>query len=220
MWISGFRVRDYSRVEQDFRVGHPLFWTGTAESRRTVTPMLTRKDNRPRLEQVKSGFNIVGAMLLCLAAFLLFSMSYMLLTARREGQAVLGWIFLSATAGALFVTVRYWARIFFSVVAYSALRCTVLVFLVVTGMARDTSLWSAVGRSVCLLGMTAFTYRFYDQKYFAIVDQLTLTSAVMLFFLAFLKIGTSGVNASLMPFAIALLVVAVPSLGFVKQHRQ
>jgi hypothetical protein len=175
--------------------------------------MLTRKDDRSPLEQVKSGFKIVGAMLLCLAAFLLFSKSYTLLTARREGQAILGWVLLSATAGALFVTVRDWASIFFSVVAYSALRCTVLVVLILAGTAPDTSLWSAVGLSVCLWGMTAFSYRFHDQKFFTIVDQLTLTSAVMLFFLALLKIGTSGVNASLAPFAIALLVAVPTSLG-------
>jgi len=176
--------------------------------------MLTRKDDRPPLEQVKSGFKIVGAMLLCLAAFLLFSKSYTLLTARREGQAVLGWVLLSVTAGALFVTVRYWAGIFFPVVAWSALRCTVLVVLVLAGAAPDSSLWFAVGLSACLWGMTAFSYRFYDQKFFTVVDQLTLTSAAMLFFLALLKFGASSINASLRPVALALFLFAVrASLG-------
>jgi hypothetical protein len=182
--------------------------------------MLTREDERPALEQVKSGFRIVGAMLLCLAAFLLFSKGYTLLTGRHDAQATVGWILLATTGGTLFLTVRYWARIFFAVVAYCAVRCTVLVIIALVGMAPDTSLWAAVVLNVCLWGMTAFSYRFHEQKTFAIVDRLALTSAVMLFFLALLKIGTSGVNASVTPFAIALLVLAVSAaLGFAKSRR-
>lgn len=67
--------------------------------------MLTRGDERPPLEQVKSGFRIVGAMLLCLAAFLLFSKGYTLLTARHDAQATVGWILLATTGGTLFLTV-------------------------------------------------------------------------------------------------------------------
>lgn len=182
--------------------------------------MVTWKDDRPPLEQVKSGFKIVGAMLLCLAAFLLFSKSCALLTGHRDGRLTLGWILLSAEAGVLFVTVRYWARNFFSVVAYCALRSTILVVLAVVGIARDISLLATVGLSICLWGMTAFSYRFHDQKVFSSVDQVALTSTVMLLFLALVKIGTSGVHASLTPFAIALLALAVPaSLGLTKGHR-
>ena len=181
--------------------------------------MVTWKDERPPLEQVKSGFKIVGAMLLCLAAFLLFSKSYALLSGNRDGPVTLGWILLCIEVGALFVTVRYWARIFFSVIAYCALRSTILVVLAVVGIARDISLLATVVLSVCLWGMTAFTYRFHDQKVFSIVEQIALTTAVMLLFLALLKIGTFGVHGSLTPFAIALLALALPaSAGLKKRH--
>jgi hypothetical protein len=60
--------------------------------------------------------------------------------------------------------VRHWARIFFALVAYCAVRCTVLVAVALVGMAPDVSLWAAVALNICLWGMTAFSYRFHEQK--------------------------------------------------------
>ena len=123
----------------------------------------------------------------------------------------LGWALLGVTAVALFVTVRYWAKIFLAVLAYCALRSTMLVVFAAVGIARHVSLWVAVTLGVYLWGMTAFTYRFHDQKVFSIVDQFALTTALLFLFLAIVKSATSGVNTGLMPFALALLALVLPA---------
>lgn len=182
--------------------------------------MVSWKDNRPPLEQVKSGFKIVGAMLLSLAAFVMFSKGCALVTANPDRQVTLGWTLLIVTAAALFVTVRYWAGVFFAVVAYCALRSTILVVLIVVGLIRDIKLWSTLALCISLWLMAAASYRFHDQKLFSLVDQFALTSAVLLLFLALVKIATSGVNAGVPPFTVALLVLAVPaSFGLINSSR-
>jgi len=66
-------------------------------------------DERPAIEQVKSGLKIVGAILSSFAAFLLFAIGYVDITRPEWQHIALGWLLLMTTVAAMFVTVHFWA---------------------------------------------------------------------------------------------------------------
>jgi hypothetical protein len=82
-------------------------------------------DNRPAIEQVKSGFKIVGAILTSFAAMVLVSVGYLDITNPEKHRVGLGWVLLLATIVTMFFTVRFLGEL---VLRHSQLpSCTVYI---------------------------------------------------------------------------------------------
>ena len=98
-----------------------------------------KRDNRPAMEQVKSGFKIAGGILSSFAAFVLFAVSYIDIMHPENKHLTAGWILLVATALAMFASVQVWARWFCAIVSYAAVRCTLFIIPALMGFSRVPS---------------------------------------------------------------------------------
>ena len=75
-------------------------------------------DQRPVIEQVKSGFKIAAAILTSFAAVVLFIVGYVGVTTPERQHVALGWIILVVVAATLLFTVKFWATWFCGVASY------------------------------------------------------------------------------------------------------
>jgi len=88
------------------------------------------RDRRPVIEQVKSGFQIVGKMLVAFAIAVTFMAGSALIRAPRYSyQFALGWALILMSILVMTATVRFWAAGFFGFIAYGALRSLGGVFV-------------------------------------------------------------------------------------------
>ena len=88
------------------------------------------RDRRPVVEQVKSGFRIVGKMLVAFAIAVTFMAGFGLIRAPRySSQIVLGSVLIMMSILVMTTTVRFWAAGFFGFIAYGALRSLGGVFV-------------------------------------------------------------------------------------------
>ena len=158
-------------------------------------------DDRPAIEQVKSGFKIVGAMLASFAAMVLFFIGYIAVTSPEKQRVVLGSVLLLATIITMFFTVRFWAKWFCGIASYVAVRSTFLIFSVQKG---QLSPWVAIALTASLWLMAILSIRFYSRRMFSYFDQLSITTAAACLFWGFGKLGTAGGTAMLVPVAIGL----------------
>ena len=94
---------------------------------------VTIRDKRTVGEQIKSGFRLVGWVLLTLAFISLILGSINLLTGKgdhvRPLFRVLGACGLVAASSVMFVTIRHWVKWFFGFLAYSALKVAIAFLL-------------------------------------------------------------------------------------------
>jgi hypothetical protein len=168
-------------------------------------------DERPVIEQVKSGFKIAGAILSTFGAFLLFLIGYShILRPERQEQAI-GLLILVTIVIAMFVSVRFWAKWVCGIITYLAVRSTLLVIFAGRGRYSDFSFWSAVAFTGSLWLMATLSIHFYSRRHFSMLDQLSITTAAIGLFWGFLRLATVGNNGILLPIAIGtplLLVTA------------
>src|SRR6266567_174982 len=81
------------------------------------------RDKRPPLEQVKSGFQIVGRMLAVFGVALGFLIGCRKIqTPQVPLDLLIGIIIVVVSVGVMIATARYWAAWFFGLVAYCAWR--------------------------------------------------------------------------------------------------
>lgn len=160
-------------------------------------------DQRPVIEQVKSGFKIAGAILTSFAAVVLFIVGYIDVTT-PERQHALGWTILVAVATTLLFTVKFWATWFCGVASYLAVRSTLLIFL---GHKGKLSLPIAIGITVSLWLIAILSIKLYKKRTFSKFDQVCITTAAICLFWGFARLGVMGDNAMLLP-----LLVGIPLL--------
>jgi hypothetical protein len=163
-------------------------------------------DERPAIEQVKSGFRIVGAILTSFAAFVLFTIGYIDIVTPEKQRAALGWVILLTTVTAMSLTVRFWATWFCGIVAYFAVRSTALVFFALRGR---LVWWIAIGLSVSLWIMAVLSVRFYHRHEFPYFEQLSITVAAVCLFWSFARLSVTGDSGMLLP-----VVIGLPLLFF------
>jgi hypothetical protein len=161
-------------------------------------------DKRPVIEQVKSGFKIVGAILTSFAAITLFIVGYVDVTTPERQHVALGWMILVAISATLLLTVRFWATWFCVIASYLAVRSTLLIFFAHKG---KLSLPIAIGLTVSLWLIAIHSVRFYKKRRFSKFDQVCITTAAICLFWGFARLGTRGDNAMLLP-----LLVGIPLL--------
>jgi hypothetical protein len=154
-------------------------------------------DKRPAIEQVKSGFRIVGAILTSFAAIVLFTVGYIDITKPEKQHVALGWVILLTTVVSMLFTVRFWATWFCGIVSYLAVRLTWFVLL---GQKERLSLWIAIGLCASLWFMAILSIQFYRRREFSYFDQLSITTAAVCLFWGFARLGT----AMLLPTVIGL----------------
>jgi hypothetical protein len=158
-------------------------------------------DNRPAIEQVKSGFKIVGAILTSFAAMVIFCVGYFDIVNPEKQRVGLGWVVLLTTILTMFFTVRFWANWFCGIASYLAVRSTFLVLYVQKGR---LSLRTTIGLIVAFWLMAILAAQFYRRREFSYFDQLSITTAAVCLFWGFARLGTLGDNAMLVPVAIGI----------------
>jgi hypothetical protein len=158
-------------------------------------------DNRPAIEQVKSGFKIVGAILTSFAALVVFLIGYADVTNPEHQRVGLGWVILVTAVITMFFTVRFWANWFCGIASYLALRSMLLIFL---GQNERLSLWTAICLTASLWFMAILAFQFYRRRKFSYFDQLSITTAAVCLFWGFGRLGTIGASAMLVPVAVGL----------------
>src|SRR5690348_6189606 len=100
---------------------------------------------RPVIEQVKSGFKIVAAILFSFAAFLAVEVSYLGITQHSAKLShPSAWALLTMIVVLMFLTVRFWAKWFCGIVSYLAVRSMLLPLFAGRGSLSDLSLRTAV----------------------------------------------------------------------------
>jgi hypothetical protein len=161
-------------------------------------------DQRPVIEQVKSGFKIAGAILTSFAAVVLFIVGYVDVTTPERQHVALGWTILVAVAVTLLFTVKFWATWFCGVASYLAVRSTLLIFFAHKG---KLSLPIAIGITVSLWLIAILSIKFYKKRRFSKFDQVCITTAAICLFWGFARLGVMGDNAMLLP-----LLVGIPLL--------
>jgi len=120
------------------------------------------RDSRPVVEQVKSGFRIVGKMLVAFAIAVTFMAGCELIRAPRySSQLVLGWVLIVMSILVMITTVRFWAAGFFGFIAYGALRSLGGVF--VADVFHVSRLYMAIV-SVSAFAMAMLSHRFTSRK--------------------------------------------------------
>jgi hypothetical protein len=119
-------------------------------------------DRRPVVEQVKSGFWIVGKMLVAFAIAVTFMAGCELIRAPRySSQIVIGWVLVMVSILVMTTTVRFWAAGFFGFIAYGALRSLGGVF--VADAFHVSRLYMAIV-SASAVAMAILSYRFTFKK--------------------------------------------------------
>jgi prolipoprotein diacylglyceryltransferase len=164
-------------------------------------------DNRSTIEQVKSGFRIVGAFLTSFAAWVLFTIGYIDVIKPENQKVSLGLTLLLVTIITMLLTVRFWANWFGGVASSLALRSTLLIFFTKKG---GMSPWNAIGLTISFWCIAFLSIKFYKKRQFSHLDQLSITAAAVCLFWGFARLGTAGDNAMLIPVAcgLPLLVIA------------
>ena len=88
------------------------------------------RDRRPVIEQVKSGFRIVGKILVAFAIAVTFMAGCELVRMPRYSYPLVpGWVLIFMSVLVMTTTVKFWAAGFFGLIAYGALRCLGGVFV-------------------------------------------------------------------------------------------
>ena len=167
-----------------------------------------KRDNRPVMEQVKSGFKIAGGILSSFAAFVLFGVSYIDIMHPENKHLAVGWMLLVATALTMFASVQVWARWFCAIVSYAAVRCTMFIIPALMGFSR-VPLQYVVATAAALCFLAFCGIRLYDRRRFSTLDRLCVTIAAMLLFIGIIT-NSTGNYAGLLSFVAAGLLL-IPS---------
>ena len=133
------------------------------------------RDRRPVVEQVKSGFRIVGKMLAAFAIAVTFMLGCELIRAPRHSQIALGWVLVIMSVLAMTATVRFWAAGFFGFIAYGALRSLGVVF--VADVFHVSRLYMVIV-SASVLAMAILSHRFISKKlHITPIDRASIVTA-------------------------------------------
>jgi hypothetical protein len=173
-------------------------------------------DDRPAIEQVKSGFRIVGAFLASFAAMLLFRAGYINITNPNTQRVGLGWVILLATVITMLFTVRFWADWFCGIAGYLAVRSTFLMFF---SQKEQVFVWTALGLTASLWLMAILAIQFYRRRKFSYFDQFTVTTAAVCLFWGFARLGRVGYSGMLVSVAIGLPVLPLNASKTQLKHR-
>lgn len=142
------------------------------------------RDRRPVVEQVKSGFRIVGKMLVAFAIAMIFMAGCELIRAPRHSQIVLGWVLVIMSISVMTTTVRFWAAGFFGFIAYGALRSLGGVF--VADVFHVSRFYMAI-LSASAFAMAILSHRFASKKlHITPIDRASLVIAASCVLLSFL----------------------------------
>jgi hypothetical protein len=144
-----------------------------------------KPDRRSVAEQVKSGFRIVGKMLIAFAFAATFMAGFELIRAPRYfSQTVLGWVLIIVSLLVMTTTVRFWAAGFFGFIAYGALRS--LGGVLVADAYHVSRLYMAI-ISVSAFTMVILSHRFASRKlHFTSIDRASIVIAASCVLLTFL----------------------------------
>lgn len=107
-------------------------------------------DQRPTVEQVKSGFKIAGMILTSFVAVVLFVVGYGDATTPEKHHVALGWTVLIAVIAAMLFTVKFCAVWFCAVASYLAVRSKVVASLILLGHKRKLLMPNAIGIALAL----------------------------------------------------------------------
>jgi hypothetical protein len=163
------------------------------------------------IDQVKSGFKIVAAILFSFAAFLLVGISYVGITQDSpklsHGSA---WALLITMVMLMFLTVRFWAKWFCGITSYLAVRSMLLPLFAGRGSLSDVPIRSAVAITASFWLMAILSIHFYRRHHFSILDQFSITGAAVSLFIGFMRLGSAGNNGIILPvlMGIPLLVLS------------
>ena len=143
------------------------------------------RDRRPVIEQVKSGFRIVGKMLVAFAIAVTFMAgSAVIRTPRYSYQLALGWALILISLLVMTTTVRFWAAGFFGFIAYGAFRCLGGVF--VADVFHISRLYMVIV-SVSAFAMALLSYRFTSRRLnITAIDRASIVIAASCVLLTFL----------------------------------
>jgi hypothetical protein len=142
------------------------------------------RDRRPVGEQVKSGFRIVGKMLVAFAIAVTFMAGCELSRAPRPSQIVLAWVLITMSVLVMTTTVRFWAAGFFGFIAYGALRSLGGVFF--ADVFHVSRLYMAIV-SASVFAMAILSHRFTSKKlHITPIDRASLVIAAGCVLLTFL----------------------------------
>jgi hypothetical protein len=121
-----------------------------------------RRDERPVVEQIKSGFLIVTKMLAAVAIAVTFLLGFTLIrTPRNWPYIAFGWLLVTVSVVAMITTVRFWAAGFFGFVAYGALRS--LAGILVADAFHVSRLYMVIV-SASVFAMALLSYRFISKN--------------------------------------------------------
>ena len=143
------------------------------------------RDRRPVIEQVKSGFRIVGKMLVAFAIAVTFMAGSALIRAPRYSyQFALGWALILMSILVMTTTVRFWAAGFFGFIAYGALRSLGGVF--VADVFHVSRLYMFIV-SLSAFAMALLSYRFTSRRlHITAIDRVSIVIAASCVVLTFL----------------------------------
>ena len=141
------------------------------------------RDRRPVAEQVKSGFRIVGKMLVTFTIAVTFMAGCELIRAPRHSQVVLGWILITVSILVMTTTVRFWAAGFFGFIAYGAWRSLGGVFF--ADVFHLSGLYMVIV-SASAFAMAILSHRFTSKKlHITPIDRASLVIAAVCVLLTF-----------------------------------
>ncbi len=164
-------------------------------------------DQRPTVEQVKSGFKIAGMILTSFVAVVLFVVGYGDVTTPEKHHVALGWTVLIAVIAAMLFTVKFWAVWFCAVASYLAVRSTVVASLILFGHKRKLLMPNAIGIALALWLITILSIKLYERRRFSKFNRVCFTAAATGLFWGFARLAVVGDNAMLLP-----LLVGIPLL--------
>jgi len=143
------------------------------------------RDRRPVIEQVKSGFRIVGKMLVAFAIAVTFMAGCELIRAPRYSyQFALGWVLVLVSILVMATCVKFWAAGFFGFIAYGAYRSLGGVFVAdVFHVSRQYM----VIVSVSAFAMAILSFRFTSKQFhIRAIDRASIVIAACCVLLTFL----------------------------------
>lgn len=140
-------------------------------------------DRRPIVEQAKSGFRIVGKMLVAFAIAITFMVGCEWIRAPRHSQIVLGWVLVIMSIFAMTTTVRFWAAGFFGFIVYGAWRSLGGVFV---ADVFHVSRFYMAAVAVSAASMAILSHRFTSKKlHITAIDRASLAIAASCVLLTF-----------------------------------
>lgn len=143
------------------------------------------RDRRPVIEQVKSGFRIVGKMLVAFAIAVTFMAGCALLrTPKYSYQLDVGWALIFMSILVMTATVKFWAAGFFGFIAYGAWRS--LGGVLVADVYHVSRLYMVIV-SVSAFAMALLSYRFTSRRlHIRAIDRASIVIAASCVLLTFL----------------------------------